>query len=882
MRIQIQNKTATPFASAVRFRGLLFFMSMSTLLTLTACGGGAEKQSSAENNNDEVPVYTGTLQSDDVKAFKKELWEKISPASVCGRCHRSDADTANRKEPYFADWLDVNFAYNEVVGKTPPLVDLTTPANSILVKRMESGHQCWLGSASQCAAEMTKYIEAWASSSKKGITSEAFTISPPSRLELPGDSVFFPVTAPAAYSGTLYGLVRQRCATCHDSTAQSAQSPFFADSDIDTSYNAIKQVINLNEQTNSRAYQRLLASHNCWSTCSDNAAEMLTAIANFAATLTAISYTLDDAISFALQMQEGSVAASYNRYESDQIALYEFKSGSINPDSNVIYDSSGVEPAMNLTILDNNYRWLGNWGIEFTGSRGAIANVDDSRKIYNLIRLTGEYTIEAWVIPANVNQERATIVAYSGGSDERNMALGQTMYNYDFFQRSSTLAADGQPKLMTNNDDEDLQASLQHVVISYSREAGRRIYVNGVFTDDVDQEEKGDLLNWHSSYVLSFGNELSNNRAWDGILRMVAIHDRALTADQIQQNYLAEVGQKFQVPFSVSHVIGDGVPHSYVVFEVSQFDEYSYLFRNPRFINIDPDSPDYQPPQMSLKGMRIGMNNQILSVGQAYNNISIADLSDGYSPETGKLLSRVDTVIQIQNGPTGSNADELFLSFEQFAGKTRAFKETDQTAIPPLPTVAADNKPSDIGIRTFDEINASMANMTGIQNWQAVTDINRVFTTYRQQFPAVENIESFLSSHQMAIAQLAMSYCNELVIRDEAGSPKYFTGFVYSSVLDAFDSDIKRNQIIDPLLRNMLNASDVLSDDVTNNLQSQPAVAAVRQELNLLMVGGISDGLVRPGMVPASCSGDTCVDRTRQIVKASCTAVLGSAAMLIQ
>ena len=313
-------------------------------------------------------------------------------------------------------------------------------------------------------------------------------------------------------------------------------------------------------------------------------------------------------------------------------------SGATNPNSDTLLDTSGVEPPLNLTLMDKNHRWLNNWGIEFTNSQGAYASVDDSHKLYNLIRLTGEYTLEAWVIPANVNQENASIVAYSGGADARNFALGQTMYNYDFFQRSSTLGADGEPKLMTNNDDEDLQATLQHVVVTYNRDSGRRIYVNGEFTGDIDPEEKGDFLNWHRSYTLYFGNEV-NGRAWNGILRMVAIHDRALSTTQIQQNYAAEVGQKYQIPFSVSHILDDGVPHSYVVYEVSQFDEFSYLFRNPRFINLDPDNLDYVPPTTALRGIRIGMNGQNVSVGQAYTNVSINDVSQAYSSKTGLILS---------------------------------------------------------------------------------------------------------------------------------------------------------------------------------------------------------------------------------------------------
>ena len=44
---------------------------------------------------------------------------------------------------------------------------------------------------------------------------------------------------------------------------------------------------------------------------------------------------------------------------------------------------------------------------------------------------------------------------------------------------------------MTRAADEDAQAALQHVVMTYSPVEGRRIYVNGVYTGDVDAQGGG-------------------------------------------------------------------------------------------------------------------------------------------------------------------------------------------------------------------------------------------------------------------------------------------------------------------------------------------------------------------------------------------------------
>src|SRR5690606_1321555 len=105
-------------------------------------------------------------------------------------------------------------------------------------------------------------------------------------------------------------------------------------------------------------------------------------------------------------------------------------------------------------------------------------------------------------------------------------------------------------------------------------------------------------------------------RLWQGVIRLAAIHNRALTPAQIQQNYEAGVGEKFYLLFSVSELIG--VPDSYVAFEVSQFDSYSYLFNAPFFISLDGSAV---PDGIPLRGMRIGVNGKEAVVGQAYTGL---------------------------------------------------------------------------------------------------------------------------------------------------------------------------------------------------------------------------------------------------------------------
>ena len=502
---------------------------------------------------------------------------------------------------------------------------------------------------------------------------------------------------------------------------------------------------------------------------------------------------------------------------------------------------------MNLT-LSGSVTWVGGWGIDIRGGK-AQGSTAASRKLHDLILATGEYTIEAWVAPANVVQEDAFIAGYSGGTAARNFTLGQTMYNYDFYNRETTTGANGTPAHSTPAADEVLQATLQHVVATYDPVNGRRIYVNGVLATQPDPVAPGLLTDWNDTFALVLGNEVSNDRPWQGVVRMLAIHNRALTQAQIQQNFDAGVGERFYLLFSVAHLTN--VPQSYLMFEGSQFDSYSYLFNKPAFISLDPA---VTPDQVPVGGVRIGINGAEARVGQAYIPLDQTVMASGYNQGStlGYPLSSIGTVVALDKGPA---ADQFFLSFEKIGSTTRPRTEPAPTPLPPPPN--GPPAPA-IGLRTFEEISASMSVMTGVPTTNtAVTDTyNRV----REQLPTVENIEGFLSSHQVGTAQLAIEYCNELV-DDAAMRAAYFPGFNFGApAATAFDTPAERALITGPLLTRA----------VGTGMTTQPSAAEITGEVDAL-IGRLT-----------ACGAACAADRTLVVVKSACSAVVGSASTLLQ
>src|SRR5688572_28096657 len=107
-----------------------------------------------------------------------------------------------------------------------------------------------------------------------------------------------------------------------------------------------------------------------------------------------------------------------------------------------------------------------------------------------------------------------------------------------------------------------------------------------------------------------------------------------------------------------------------------------------------------------------------------------------------------------------------------------------------------------------------MAAVTGVSPNTAA--VKSTFTNIRQSLPAVDSIEAFLSSHQTAIAQLAIQYCDALIESPAAAS--YFPGLnLGGAPSSVFGTNGGKDLLIDPLISNMVT-------DVT----SQPSAAELK------------------------------------------------------
>lgn len=919
-----QNSITIPGKQHFSKHAISALVVIAITTVLSACGGDSVGTGSPRENTGPA---AGLLDADQ-KAFQTELWQPLLLPN-CGGCHKAGGAGIGS----FADRLNFAQSYTDANAR----VNKTTVASSLIVTRVAGGHNCWTD-CTDAAAQLEAGISAWVSpdpdeqdadnsDTQDPVDLTAQLSPPPPDLDPTAEALVLDVddtTQQAGFVANVYNpILSVYCSNCHSNDALDAQKqqPYFADTDPDVAYTAIveNRKVDINNPGNSRIYLRLAQdSHNCWTNCTTDANTMLAAITAWRDGLpTPTTYVDGDnaatgetaPFSKGLSLLPGQaiVVSGGTRYERNLVAKWEFKDADeVSPDTTVARDTSNVLPLIDLNIV-GDFTWRSGWGVQLTRDAYARAqSVEDSQKIYDLIVPRNEYSIEMWVIPDNVTQEGPAVIAsYSGSGDSRNFAIGQTLYSYEFLNRNTasglggTQTFEGQPTLLTNPDDEDLQATQQHVVLTYDPANGRVVYIDGVPTnsngDDTDGILGGTLNEWDDTFMFSLGAEQDGTNPWAGTIRFAALYNRALSQEQVQQNFDAGVGQKFNMLFKVGHLTAAIPDESYVWFEVSEFDNYSYLFSYPRFVVLT-DTPSPANFSLVIQGMRIGVNGKEAPAGQSFLHMDKTITFPDDTAATGyyDLVARVPnvavdgvltsvpesatgTIIAKQNG---AELDQFYLTFKKLADVDESAAKSAETSFPPpapnddIPYPPAESGLAAVdGVRMFEEINAMMAEVTGVPadtqiDPPQITDtVHDVFREIEQALPSSPSLDGFLASHQMSISRLAMSYCAALVRVPSLRDAFFDVGGSFEfdqppSV--AFSTTAKQDIIVDSLY----------DKTFMNSVEQQLSKTEVRAVL--FGSGSLHEQLL------SSCGGSCDAQRTREIVTSMCITVLGSAGATVK
>ncbi|MEM1297246.1 MAG: LamG-like jellyroll fold domain-containing protein, partial [Verrucomicrobiota bacterium] len=211
--------------------------------------------------------------------------------------------------------------------------------------------------------------------------------------------------------------------------------------------------------------------------------------------------------------------------------LYDFRETS----GPKIRDRSGVGQPLDLTIGHASAVERSN-GSLIVKSPTILVSAKPASKLTDAVRQSGEFTLEAWIKPQKDSQSGpARIVTLSKDSSQRNFTLGQDGNRYDVRFLTNSTDRNGSPSVATPRG--QLKTELTQVVYSRKRSGETVLYVDG--KQQAERKTGESLKSWDSSHRFALANELTNDRAWLGEFHLVAVYSRALSAEEIHQNFKA-------------------------------------------------------------------------------------------------------------------------------------------------------------------------------------------------------------------------------------------------------------------------------------------------------------------------------------------------------
>ncbi len=230
-----------------------------------------------------------------------------------------------------------------------------------------------------------------------------------------------------------------------------------------------------------------------------------------------------------------------DRVSEGLLVYYTFNEGG----GTTVTDTSDNGDPMNLTIEDpTRVRWRDGY-LETTGVNQIVTDGPAS-KIIDGCKSTNELTVEGWIKTSDITQNGpARIITCSLDAFARNFTLGQGRYAAGSNRFEMRFRTTENNEWQVDSPIGSLTEALTHVVWSRASDGS----VMGVINNEVQEVvleganpiEKlpGDFSNWVESYKFGIGNEVAAARAWLGQFHLVAIYNKALSADEVAQNYNA-------------------------------------------------------------------------------------------------------------------------------------------------------------------------------------------------------------------------------------------------------------------------------------------------------------------------------------------------------
>ena len=215
--------------------------------------------------------------------------------------------------------------------------------------------------------------------------------------------------------------------------------------------------------------------------------------------------------------------------------LYTFEEG----EGDTIGDVSGQGDSLDVTIADASAVAWESGALFFDASTsGTIATSDGpATKIIAACKESNELTIEVWVAPDSVGPDPSgtprPLITVSQDEERRNFMLAQTGLAWDVRVRMSDTDESGS----SGSSIAPASTQVAHVVYTLESDGHVTLYADNVARDPIPRG--GDLSGWDEDYGLALANAMTGDAPWAGTMHLVAVYCAALTAEEVEGNFLS-------------------------------------------------------------------------------------------------------------------------------------------------------------------------------------------------------------------------------------------------------------------------------------------------------------------------------------------------------
>jgi hypothetical protein len=220
--------------------------------------------------------------------------------------------------------------------------------------------------------------------------------------------------------------------------------------------------------------------------------------------------------------------------------LYTFDEGA----GDVVYDYSGIAPALDLALLEPaNTSWgIGSLTFSSPGTRGQSSEA--AQKVTVPCRDANAISAEVWVRPEGLTANGpARILTISQGAYATNFSINQNATEWTIRLATNATGANGYHDVDTTGG-LVVAGQLTHLLMVFDGAAGSwRLYVDGAAA--IDQARNEDLSVWTADWDIAIANEMNEangtpvNRFWFGELHRAAVWCEALNPEQVGELYAA-------------------------------------------------------------------------------------------------------------------------------------------------------------------------------------------------------------------------------------------------------------------------------------------------------------------------------------------------------